>query len=79
MCQIQIWKRSLDLTETIVKAILIGATELCQVRFRVTILLYRVFLGLTKLVLDSFDLFFLVLKDLLQHLHLLLQLSPDLL
>ena len=65
MYQVQIWKRSLDLTEAIVEVVRIGSIELCQVRFRVTILLYCVFLGMTELVFDSFDFFFFVLKDLL--------------
>ena len=65
--------------EAIIKAVHIGATELRQVRFGVKILPYCIFPSLTELVPDSFDLFFLVLKDLLQHLRLLLQLTPDLL
>ena len=58
--------------EAVVKTIRINATELRQVRIGVTILLRCIFLGLTELILGNLDLFFFVLKDLPQHLHLLL-------
>ena len=79
MRQVQIWERSFDLTEAVVKATYIGATELCQEGVEVKILPYRFFLGLTELILDSFDLFLFILKVLPQQLHLLLQLTSDLL
>ena len=65
--------------EVVIKAIHIGAVELCQEGIGVAILPYRFILGLMELILDSLDLLLFILKDLLQHLCLLLQFTSDLL
>ena len=57
--------------EGVVEAFSKGASELCQKGVGITILTYRFFLRLTKLVLGVTDFFLLVLQDLPQQLRLL--------
>ena len=61
MRYVQVRIRSLDLMEGVVEAFSKGASELCQKGVRTTILTYRFFLCLTKLVLGVSDLFLLIL------------------